>query len=478
MRKIIVALGLVFVGHAAHAQTYRPDFDCSRVNQGDSIALMLCQNSDAAKAELQFDQVYYALRQAVGKSGWKTLKQQAIIDQSAFKDCINPFTPDGSTETPEADPSCYIEKIAALTTKYRDRLSGPSLEEASRPLEQHIQLQQKLIDLGYLPATSKADGIYGEATRKAIAAWQSDAGMSATDGFLDNISAENLLQAQDKTVKNTPVAHEEAADQPVYQKRETTDIPSKSNGFSFIFTLSGIIVFIILFYFFPKYIAHKNYESALSLVKNEIERQKRNLQIARTQKITKDAYGTYKTSDWFKEIGYFIETRLNPIIESRVSGESMQDALRQEAAIMIEKVASVPLPVTAEVDNYRSDPSVFDPRMNPFDYEQYCALLLRSDGWDSFATQKSGDQGADVIASKNGVKIVVQCKLYTGTVGNDAVQQAYTAQTFQGAQGSIVASNSNFSQSARQASATTGVMLVHHTQLTQAANDILMRVSC
>ncbi|MFT9122079.1 MAG: restriction endonuclease [Zymomonas mobilis subsp. pomaceae] len=115
---------------------------------------------------------------------------------------------------------------------------------------------------------------------------------------------------------------------------------------------------------------------------------------------------------------------------------------------------------------------IFNEQMNPFDYEQYCALLLQNGGWDAQATQKSGDQGADVIATKGRIKIIIQCKLYNTTVGNSAVQQVYTAKKFQEAQAAVVVTNSTFSKSARQAAAATGVYLTHHIQLVATANKI------
>lgn len=195
MRKLLVALGL-FVGVSAQAQTYKPDFNCSADHSKDSIATMLCQNSDAAKAELQFDQSYYALRQTVGKEGWKALKQEAIKDDDAFASCIDPSSADATAAVPQARPDCYISTMKGLTEKYRSRLSGAALQEASRDIDQHIALQQKLIDLGYLPSGTKADGVYGEGTRQAIATWQRVAHRPLADGFISDADAGILSGAQ------------------------------------------------------------------------------------------------------------------------------------------------------------------------------------------------------------------------------------------------------------------------------------------
>ena len=42
-------------------------------------------------------------------------------------------------------------------------------------------------------------------------------------------------------------------------------------------------------------------------------------------------------------------------------------------------------------------------------------------------TKASGDQGIDLIAEKNDLKIGVQAKGYAESVGNAAIQQAHTA---------------------------------------------------
>lgn len=171
----------------ASAQEYHPDFSCSADISNNSVATMLCKNSDAAKSELQFDQAYYALRHKVGKRGWKVLKEKAVSDQSVFGNCIDPS--DG-----EASPSCYISHMHDLTEDYRGKLSGDALEEATRPIDQHIQLQQKLIDLGYFPIGSVADGVYGEGTRTAIETWQRVNHRPSVDGFLSNDDAMALEQ--------------------------------------------------------------------------------------------------------------------------------------------------------------------------------------------------------------------------------------------------------------------------------------------
>lgn len=482
MKRVLLLAAVLAAPGVAWGQEYKPDFNCSVDHSKDSIATMLCQNSEAAKHELIFDQTYYALRQLIGKSGWKALKQEVISDDDALKECIVPFTPEG--ELPEADPDCYIKKMGQITEKYKSRLSGVALEEANRDLEQHILIQQKLLDSGYPKSAKIADGVYGEATRIGILEWQKKNNIHQT-GFISDDEARFILSG-DKSGLAWKDAPNPQVTQPSNDNSEPlkqTDLKEGTTPSNDTRSSSGLIIFLLAPILLGGFVAvvrsqrKKDYEDGRARVMKELNLQKRNLQISRTQKITVDAYGTANNAAWIKELQYFLETRISPIINSQTSNQKIRDRLLAEATYTAAQMASEPLPIDISAPAYRSDPSIFDPRMNPFDYELHCALLLRADGWDAEATQKSGDQGADVIAQKNGIKLVVQCKLYTGTVGNDAVQQAFTAQTFQGAQAALVVTNSTFSTSARQASATTGVYLIHHAQLADTADQILRRLT-
>lgn len=193
MKRVLLLAAVLAAPGVAWSQEYKPDFNCSADHSKDSIATMLCQNSEAAKHELIFDQTYYALRQVVGKSGWRRLKQEVISDDIGFKECIDTQNLSNPDIVPKADPICYIMKMDELTDKYKSRLSGAALEEASRSIEDHLRLQQKLIDLGYLPNNVKADGVYGESTRDAIVKWKSENKRIDSGPFLDNSDALVLM---------------------------------------------------------------------------------------------------------------------------------------------------------------------------------------------------------------------------------------------------------------------------------------------
>ncbi|MBS7540473.1 restriction endonuclease [Ancylobacter lacus] len=102
---------------------------------------------------------------------------------------------------------------------------------------------------------------------------------------------------------------------------------------------------------------------------------------------------------------------------------------------------------------------------NGFDYEHFVAQRLREQGWEARVTQASGDQGADIIASRGRQVVAIQCKYYTSPVGNKAVQEAVAARAhYQASQAAVIAP-SGFTMSAKQLAATNNVTLLHHEEL-------------
>ena len=84
--------------------------------------------------------------------------------------------------------ACLLSEMEAQRGRWMSQLSGPALEEASRPIEQHVALQERLLQLGYLPNRAAADGEYGPLTRKAVQAWQRASGLPVT-GFIGDADA-------------------------------------------------------------------------------------------------------------------------------------------------------------------------------------------------------------------------------------------------------------------------------------------------
>ena len=100
-----------------------------------------------------------------------------------------------------------------------------------------------------------------------------------------------------------------------------------------------------------------------------------------------------------------------------------------------------------------------------YDYESICASYLKKHGYRHVhQTKASGDQGVDIIAKKHGHWWGIQCKYYSSSVANKAVQEAYTGAKFYGCDRAMVITNSYFTDSAMELAKTTNVELVEWMQ--------------
>ena len=64
--------------------------------------------------------------------------------------------------------------------------------------------------------------------------------------------------------------------------------------------------------------------------------------------------------------------------------------------------------------------------MDGVQYEQYCKKILEDVGWEVEDTPITEDQGVDLIASIEDLRVCIQCKCFAKAVGNKAVQEVST----------------------------------------------------
>ena len=106
----------------------------------------------------------------------------------------------------------------------------------------------------------------------------------------------------------------------------------------------------------------------------------------------------------------------------------------------------------------------------PLQYEKRIANKLNRLGFEVNTTKASGDQGADILATKNGISFAIQCKKYSSPVGNKAVQEAYAGRAFYGQDYGVVVSNADFTLPARQAAHACGIILLSDNKLEDLLN--------
>lgn len=104
--------------------------------------------------------------------------------------------------------------------------------------------------------------------------------------------------------------------------------------------------------------------------------------------------------------------------------------------------------------------------MNGSMFEYAVADILRNNGYTNVdVTPTSGDYGADIIAYKEGFKYAIQCKRYSSTVGNHAVQEVYAAKAHYSCDRAMVITNNYFTKNAITQASSTGVILIDRNEL-------------
>jgi hypothetical protein len=226
------------------------------------------------------------------------------------------------------------------------------------------------------------------------------------------------------------------------------------------------------------------------------------LRIKRLQKRRPDGYGNVVDEEWNREMEYFCQKVLRPafpqicdwslldrfpraakqplnahapgvldavFLSDRQLKKARMQADTARAALNADNIRQALFRrIDAQVDAHSESKPIeaLDvSTLSPAGYEAYCAQVLMDDGWDATTTQTSGDQGVDILATRNGKKAVFQCKFYTSLVGNAAVQEAIAGRAWASADYAFVVSNADFTPSARALAAKAGVHLIHHSSL-------------
>ena len=98
-------------------------------------------------------------------------------------------------------------------------------------------------------------------------------------------------------------------------------------------------------------------------------------------------------------------------------------------------------------------------------FEKFMAAIYEAMGYEVTITKASGDQGADLILTKDGQKKVVQTKRYENDVSNKAVQEVISAKEYYDADYGIVVSTSGFQPSAIELAERAHIELIDSAKL-------------
>ena len=207
----------------------------------------------------------------------------------------------------------------------------------------------------------------------------------------------------------------------------------------------------------------------IDLVRQISAEHARALYIKSKQLISLDAYGNRDPSRYFEEILYFqrhVIAEDQRFIDLAKSQPLLADAFVSSVCGLgrgtLQKVMGQE--IAEFIDSYPQLTQLVEPDWetgDPIEYEVLCGQKMEQAGWHTQLTKASGDQGADVICHKGDISIVLQCKLYSSTIGNKAVQEAFAARAFYDLGYAAVVSNQPYTKAATELATATGVLLLH-----------------
>lgn len=191
-------------------------------------------------------------------------------------------------------------------------------------------------------------------------------------------------------------------------------------------------------------------------LKKELARLERE-QLLRRERIASEVHAlNVETADLAVRFDAAVNKR-NEAIESIDRHIAETDVILEESRKLRERIDMEIMLSKSGVD--------FD-SMTGEEFEQYCMSLLSMNGYDALEqTKASGDQGVDVLAVRDGVKYGIQCKRYSGVVGNKAVQEAYAGRKFYDCHVAVVITNQFFTTSAQELADKSGVVLWDRNKL-------------
>ena len=279
--------------------------------------------------------------------------------------------------------------------------------------------------------------------------------------------------------------------------------------------MKNLLIFIIplIFYTFVRFlilqkkrrIIQINLESNFFIesIKKTIEEKKYNLLEERRRLKKIDPYGNENLSRWigtpplnefeiikningenskFKEgIPYFwkvvllkdfidIETffvkwdsyrKINPFIDDEIEGITRK-LTRDDWFAFIASLIEKSCITIAENDNH---PESNYKHKKGIKFESSCKQILRSKGWQVEETSITGDQGVDLIASLQELRICIQCKDHIKPIGNRAVQEISAGKIYWKGTHAVLVSKSGFTRSAVKLAKANRVILVNDKQL-------------
>ena len=258
---------------------------------------------------------------------------------------------------------------------------------------------------------------------------------------------------------------------------QTHQLLNLKNGLSFSKeTISGGLIFTLLFFYLiatlnktrKAFKLNRKIKQLNKQIDGLINQHIKALTLKYRQTVKQDEYGNIFYEQWNAATGYFIKHVL-------CKNSDIKTLLENK-----ERFNDIKIRITDAVKDYEQKGANTDykninvEQLSPIDFEHFCADILKANGWKAKVTQASSDQGIDIIAQYKNIHVAFQCKKYSSPVGNQAVQQIIAGKQYIRADIAAVISNARYTASAKQLADSTGVHLLHYSEL-KRFKDLLLK---
>jgi hypothetical protein len=181
------------------------------------------------------------------------------------------------------------------------------------------------------------------------------------------------------------------------------------------------------------------------------------------QVVVNDSNEVVKIKTKFGWKGYEVKYADNKIHRSSYKNGTIQ--VQNQGAARLSTSENIYSDVTARLNNFDD--------LDGTEFENWCAILLENNGFiDVRITKTSGDQGVDILAQKDDIKYAIQCKCYSGNLGNSPVQEVHAGKSLYNCHVGVVMTNRNFTSGAKELAKATGVLLWDREKLLQMMSNI------
>ena len=205
------------------------------------------------------------------------------------------------------------------------------------------------------------------------------------------------------------------------------------------------------------------------------------LAIERQKLVIKDPYGKENKTKWLKEgVEYFYKNVILPELrdfEIQSLGDYkntdvFNDMLRPN--IKPVKEVTINREIISIIENCSIEGieelqkfTTYSETLTGQQYEHLCGNILKKYGWNIEFTKGSGDQGVDIIAQKDNVRIAIQCKKHKKPVSNKAIQEVLGGQMYYNLDKAAVIASNGYTAGAIKLSNISNVVLLSHNNLNQ-----------